>query len=111
MEFGLIQTEAGLRSYGAGIVSSPDELVYALQSDVPERKLLDPVDALRTPYRIDIFQTVYFIIDNFDPLFDLAQTDLIGLVQQARKLGMHAPPFPATAACQKALHTTHVHSL
>jgi phenylalanine-4-hydroxylase len=94
VEFGLIQTSAGLRSYGAGIVSSPGELVYALQSDVPERKLLDPVDALRTPYRIDIYQTVYFIIDNFDTLYDLAQTDLIGMVHQARKPGMHAPTYP-----------------
>lgn len=94
VEFGLIQTDAGLRSYGAGIVSSPGELVYALQSDIPERKPLHPVDALRTPYRIDIFQTVYFIIDNFDTLCDLAHSDLIGMVQQARKLGMHAPTYP-----------------
>jgi len=94
VEFGLIQTNAGLRSYGAGIVSSPGELVYALQSDIPERKPLDAVDALRTPYRIDIYQTVYFVIDNFDTLYDLAQSDLIGLVQQARKLGLHAPTYP-----------------
>ena len=94
VEFGLIQTNGGLRSYGAGIVSSPGELVYALNSDVPERKLLDPVDALRTPYRIDIYQTVYFVIDTYDTLFDLAHTDLISLVQQARKLGMHAPTYP-----------------
>jgi len=94
VEFGLIQTNAGLRSYGAGIVSSPGELVYALQSDIPERKPLHAVDALRTPYRIDIFQTIYFVIDNFDTLYDLAHTDLIGLVNQARKLGMHAPSYP-----------------
>lgn len=94
VEFGLIDTTDGLRSYGAGIVSSPGELKYALESDQPVRKPLDPVDALRTPYRIDIFQTVYFIIDNFDTLFDLAQQDLVGLVNEARRLGMHAPTFP-----------------
>jgi phenylalanine-4-hydroxylase len=94
VEFGLLQTPQGLRSYGAGIVSSPGELVYALNSDVPVRKKLDPIDALRTPYRIDIFQTVYFVIDSFDELFDLAQKDLISMVKQARKMGMHAPTYP-----------------
>lgn len=94
VEFGLIQTSEGLRSYGAGIVSSPGELKYALDSAIPVRKKLHPVDALRTPYRIDIYQTVYFIIESFDELFDLAQQDLIGLVNQARALGMHAPTYP-----------------
>lgn len=94
VEFGLIQTAEGLRSYGAGIVSSPGELKYALESEIPLRKKLDPLDALRTPYRIDIYQTVYFIIQSFDELFDLAQQDLIGLVNQARALGMHAPTYP-----------------
>lgn len=94
VEFGLIQTPDGLRSYGAGIVSSPGELVYALESDLPDRKPLDPVEALRTPYRIDIFQTVYFVIECFDQLYELAQSDLVGLIGEARKLGMHAPTYP-----------------
>ncbi len=94
VEFGLIQTAGGLRSYGAGINSSPGELIYALESDVPLRKKLDPVDALRTPYRIDIYQTLYFVLDSFDELFEIAQLDLLALIQQARALGMHAPTFP-----------------
>jgi phenylalanine-4-hydroxylase len=94
VEFGLIDTEHGLRSYGAGIVSSPGELEYALNSDLPERRPFDPLDALRTPYRIDIYQTVYFCLSSFDTLFELAQTDLIPLIEQARRLGMHAPTFP-----------------
>jgi phenylalanine-4-hydroxylase len=94
VEFGLLNTPAGLRSYGAGIVSSPGEMVYALNSDLPVRKKLDPIDALRTPYRIDIFQTTYFVVDSFDELFELAQQDLIALIGKARKLGMHAPGYP-----------------
>jgi phenylalanine-4-hydroxylase len=94
VEFGLINTADGLRSYGAGIVSSPDELVYALESDLPERRSFDVVEALRTPYRIDIYQTVYYTLDSFDTLFELAQMDLIPLVNQARKMGMHAPTYP-----------------
>ena len=94
VEFGLIQTNEGLRSYGAGIVSSPGELIYALESELPVRKQLDPIDVLRTPYRIDIYQTVYFVLESFDELFDLAQKDLISLIGKARELGMHAPTYP-----------------
>jgi phenylalanine-4-hydroxylase len=94
VEFGLIRTPQGLQSYGAGIVSSPGELVYAMESHIPARKRMEPVDVLRTPYRIDIFQTVYFIIEDFDELYDLAQRDLIALIREARRLGMHAPTYP-----------------
>jgi phenylalanine-4-hydroxylase len=94
VEFGLIRTEEGLRSYGAGIVSSPGELSYALESNLPQRRRFEALDALRTPYRIDIYQTVYFIIESFDELFDLAQRDLLPLVAEARRLGMHAPTYP-----------------
>lgn len=93
VEFGLIATPDGLRTYGAGINSSPGELVHALESEAPLRKPLDPVDALRTPYRIDIYQPVYFVIGSFDELFDLAQRDLLALIAEARRLGMHEPLF------------------
>jgi phenylalanine-4-hydroxylase len=94
VEFGLIDTADGLRSYGAGIVSSPGELDYALHSDVPERRPFNPIDALRTPYRIDIYQTVYYTLDSFDTLFELAQSDLIGKITEARRLGMFEPTYP-----------------
>jgi phenylalanine-4-hydroxylase len=93
VEFGLVNTNEGLRAYGAGIMSSPGELLYALDSDKPLRKPFDPVEALRTPYRIDIMQPVYFVIDSFDDLFELAQADLLGYIEEARRLGMHAPLY------------------
>ncbi|NNF52469.1 MAG: phenylalanine 4-monooxygenase [Gammaproteobacteria bacterium] len=95
VEFGLIQRRGEeLRTYGAGIVSSIGEMPYALDSNEPERRVFDPVDALRTPYRIDIYQTVYFIIESFDELYSLAQRDLMSLIKEARRLGMHAPTYP-----------------
>lgn len=94
VEFGLLQRDEGLRIYGAGIVSSASETPYALESDIPQRKPFDPIEALRTPYRIDILQTVYFIIQSFDELYELAQRDLMALIQEARKLGMHEPTYP-----------------
>jgi len=98
VEFGLVNTDEGIRAYGSGIMSSPGELVYAVESDKPERLPFDPVEALRTPYRIDILQPVYFVIDSFDELFELAQSDLLGHIKEARRLGMHDPKFPPKAA-------------
>lgn len=94
VEFGLLNTDQGLRSYGGGINSSPGETVYALESDKPFRKPFDPVEALRTPYRIDIYQTVYYVLNQMDDLFEVAQSDLHQLIRQARALGPLKPTFP-----------------
>jgi phenylalanine-4-hydroxylase len=94
VEFGLLQTADGVRIYGGGIASSPGETVYSLESPEPMRRPFDPIEALRTPYRIDIFQSVYFILDRMDDLFDLAGADLLALIRQARALGQFEPTFP-----------------
>ena len=94
VEFGLMQTKDGLRIYGGGILSSPAETEYAFSSDIPERKIFDPVDVLRTPYRIDIMQPIYFKINAISDLFDLTQQDIMGLVRQAQALGLHTPKYP-----------------
>jgi phenylalanine-4-hydroxylase len=94
VEFGLLATPVGNRIYGGGIASSPGETIYALESDEPLRRPFDPIDALRTPYRIDIFQTVYYVLDSMNDLFELAETDLLKLIRKARALGPFAPTFP-----------------
>lgn len=93
IEFGLIRTPAGLRAYGGGILSSKTETVYCLESEVPQRLPFDVLEVLRTPYRIDILQPVYFVIDKFDILFHLIDMDLIGLIHEAKRLGMHQPLY------------------
>lgn len=94
VEFGLIDTPEGLRIYGAGIASSAGETPYALESATPERRQLDPLTLFRTPYRIDIFQTVYYVIDDFRELYDLVSGDLVPIMDQAMALGPMAPTFP-----------------
>jgi len=94
VEFGLVRTDGGLRIYGGGIASSPGETVYSLASDKPLRRPFDPIEALRTPYRIDIYQTVYYILDRMDDLFELAEADLLKLIGQARALGPLEPTYP-----------------
>jgi phenylalanine-4-hydroxylase len=94
VEFGLLQTPSGVRIYGGGIASSPGETIYALESEEPLRRPFDPIEALRTPYRIDIYQTVYFILDHMNDLFELSSTDLLALIRQARALGEFEPTYP-----------------
>lgn len=93
VEFGLIQTDQGMRIYGGGILSSDEETVYAL-SDKPLRVALDPLVALRTPYRIDILQPQYFVIEDYQQLYDLLAIDLLALVRQAITLGDFPARFP-----------------
>lgn len=93
IEFGLIKTQKGLRAYGGGILSSMSETQYCIESDVPQRKPFDVLDVLRTPYRIDIIQPIYFVIEHFNVLFELTEMDLIALIQEARRLGMHQPIY------------------
>lgn len=95
VEFGLVNTPAGLRTYGGGINSSPGELIYSLQSEIPDRRDFDTLAVLRTPYRIDIFQTIYYVIQEMDDLFALAREDIAGVLQKAKQLGEFAPTFPA----------------
>ncbi len=68
VEFGLINTEAGLRIYGSGIVSSHGESEYALDDPRPPRIAFDLKRVMRTRYRIDAFQSAYFVIDSFEDL-------------------------------------------
>ncbi|AIR90007.1 phenylalanine 4-monooxygenase [Pseudomonas cremoricolorata] len=97
IEFGLLDTAQGTRIYGGGILSSPKETRYALSGE-PEHQVFDPVEAMRTPYRIDILQPVYFTLPSLKRLFDLAHEDVMALVAQATALGLHAPKFPPKAA-------------
>jgi phenylalanine-4-hydroxylase len=75
VEFGLIRTPQGLRSYGAGILSSPSEIEYAVASPKPRRVAFDLLRIMRSQYRIDAFQETYFVIDSFDQLFDATRPD------------------------------------
>jgi len=93
IEFGLINTKDGLRVYGGGILSSKEETIYSLESPDPIRKPFDVMEVLRTPYRIDIKQPIYYVIDSFDTLFHLADMDLLSLIKEARKMGLHKPLY------------------
>jgi phenylalanine-4-hydroxylase len=75
VEFGLLQTPQGLRIYGAGIVSSGAESVFALDDASPNRLGFDLARVMRTPYRIDDFQQVYFVTPSLQALLDATLSD------------------------------------
>jgi phenylalanine-4-hydroxylase len=94
VEFGLIRTSAGLRVYGAGILSSKGETVYSIESAEPRRVAFELLRVMRTGYRIDDFQRTYFVLDSFEQLFDACyNTDFEPMYRQYGSL----PPLAADA--------------
>jgi phenylalanine-4-hydroxylase len=80
VEFGLIREAAGLRIYGAGIVSSFGESVFALDDPSPNRIGFDLERVMRTRYRIDDYQQNYFVVDSLDQLLRVTvETDFAPL--------------------------------
>jgi phenylalanine-4-hydroxylase len=75
VEFGLLETPAGLRTYGAGIVSSGGEIRHSIESPEPNRIGFDLLRVMRTRYKIDTYQETYFVVRGFDELFDATEPD------------------------------------
>ena len=103
IEFGLLNTPEGLRIYGGGILSSPSETEYALENTEVERRVLNKekvIDVLRTPYRIDIMQPVYFMLNkvsDLDNIRELTVADIMDLIDEAKALGLFEAKFPPKA--------------
>ena len=68
VEFGLIRENGVLKIYGAGIASSYGESKYALYDGKPHRIAFDLERVMRTDYRIDRYQEIYFVIESFEDL-------------------------------------------
>lgn len=96
VEFGMIRTPEGLRAFGAGIVSSPAEAAHAT-SGAAEMLAFDLLTVLRTPYRIDILQPVYFVIESFEQMRAALDADIAGLIDEAKRLGDLPARFEAAA--------------
>jgi len=86
VEFGLIATEEGLRIYGSGILSSAGESVYCLDDPRPRRLRFDLRRIMRTRYRIDDFQQLYFVIHDFQELFEATRPDFAPIYREVAVL-------------------------
>ncbi len=94
IEFGLRRQDGEIKALGSGLASSPTELVYAVTSDIPDRDEFDILTILRTPYRIDMHQMGYFVLNDPEDLFAAAERDLLADVHQAQSLGLLPNKFP-----------------
>ncbi len=94
IEFGLLDTKDGLRIYGGGILSSPGETLYAMHDSKAQRKTFDVVEVFRTPYRIDILQPIYYMLEKVSDLDKIRDLDLMALLATAKEMGFHPPLFP-----------------
>ena len=91
VEFGLTATPRGLRAYGAGILSSSGETIYATKASGPARIGFDLQRVLHTNYLIDAYQQTYFVLDDMEQLFDsVLAADFDVLFAQADEPA-HAP--------------------
>ena len=75
VEFGLLNTDDGLRIFGAGILSSPNESIFSLESDSPHRIEFGLKRVLRTDYIIDDLQQTYFVIESLEDLLEQCYSD------------------------------------
>jgi phenylalanine-4-hydroxylase len=92
VEFGLVMQQGEVRAFGAGILSSPGETVYSVNSPKPTRLLIDPsqdTDLLRlatTDYLISEFQKTYFVTEHFSLLESLTPERIVATAKLASKL-------------------------
>lgn len=86
IEFGLVNTDLGVKAYGAGLLSSGGELAYCVEDPAPKRLAFDLERALRTDYQIDRYQTTYFVIDSFAQLMRDTAPDFTPVYEKLRSL-------------------------
>jgi len=86
VEFGLLDTPQGLRIYGAGIVSSHTESIFAMDDPSPHRLGFDLERVMRTPYRIDDLQQTYFVAPSLQALLDATLQDFSPLYDRLGRL-------------------------
>jgi len=88
IEFGLIKTQAGVRAYGSGLLSSGGELAYCVEDPKPRRLAFNLERIMRTAYQIDRYQERYFVIDSFEQLMRETAPDFTPIYERLRSLPM-----------------------
>ncbi len=95
VEFGLVMQQDNFKAFGAGILSSPGETKYSVDSPNSNRILIDPSsdrDLLRlatTDYLISEFQKTYFVMKNLESLSSLTPQRILHIVHTAENLPHH----------------------
>src|SRR4029453_6900062 len=70
VEFGLIREAGEIALDGSGLISSPEEARHALDSHDVERRPFELERVCATPFEIDHYQPLLFVLDSFEQLRD-----------------------------------------
>lgn len=79
IEFGLIKSSQGIRIYGGGILSSYKETIFSLEDKMPKRIPFELMTVFNTPYRYDIIQDKYFVINELSELFKIKSENILAI--------------------------------
>jgi phenylalanine-4-hydroxylase len=92
VEFGLIRENGAIKAYGAGMLSSATETAYSVESPKPHRVMFNLARVMGTDFRIDEFQSAYFVLESFDDLFAAMNQPFAPIYTAPQS----AAPIPAT---------------
>jgi len=99
VEFGLIHEDDRTRLYGAGLISSPGEGRHALESSDVERRDFDLDRVIGTPFEIDHYQPILYVLESFEQLRDAMKGYAARLADRGK---LRRRPAAAAAAAPPA---------
>ncbi len=70
VEFGLIREGGRVKLYGSGLISSIGESNHALMSEDVDRRAFDLDRVCSTPFQIDHYQPILYVLESFEQLRD-----------------------------------------
>jgi len=83
VEFGLIAEDGRTKLYGSGLISSQGEGHHALHSAEVERRPFDLERVCATPFEIDHYQPILYVLDSFEQLAEAMRTYAERLLAEA----------------------------
>ena len=93
IEFGLMRSNAGLKVYGSGLLSSFGEIEHAIDSPEVQRYPIQLEWTINQGFEINHYQPLLFVVDSFNHLFSLV--DQLERWMREGKLDNVAPGEPA----------------
>ncbi len=91
IEFGLMREKNETKVYGAGILSSPGEVVFSVDSPSPNRIAFDMKRMMQTDFIISDYQETYWLIDSFEQLYDATKPDFKPIYKELESQRIYKP--------------------